>query len=162
LTDWGEIVRLHGPAAYETAWRILGNTADVEDAVQESLLEAFRLHARQPVIYRWSALLRRIASFRALDILRKRRHTETLLEEPHGNGNHEPPDLAMQREQIERLRRAVADLPNREACVFTLRYFGEMSNTEIAAELEISTGAVAVALHKSRARIREALTEVER
>jgi RNA polymerase sigma-70 factor (ECF subfamily) len=161
LTDWGEIVRLYGPAAYETAWRILGNTADVEDAVQESLLEVFRLHARQQVIHRWPALLRRIAAFRALDILRKRKNGEPLAAEPADNGHHEPPDVAIRREQIERLRRQVAQLPPREAAVFSLRYFGELSNTEIAAELEISTGAVAVALHKSRARIREALAEVE-
>jgi RNA polymerase sigma-70 factor (ECF subfamily) len=161
LTDWGEIVRLHGPAAYETAWRILGNAADVEDAVQDSLLEAFRMQQRQQVVVRWSGLLRRIVAYRALDILRKRKGGEPLSAEPLDNGNHEPPELASRREQIEQLRRQVALLPPREATVFTLRYFGELTNLEIAAELEISAGAVAVALHKSREKIREAFAEVE-
>lgn len=161
MTDWGEIVRLHGPAAYETAWRILGNSADVEDALQEALLEAFRMHQRRQVVVRWSGLLRRIVAYRSLDILRKRKGGEPLTAEPHDNGKGEPSSLAIRREQIERLRRQVALLPPREATVFTLRYFGEMSNLEIAAELDITAGAVAVALHKSREKIREAFAETE-
>ena len=69
----------------------------------------------------------------------------------------QPERAAIERELAERLRAAVAQLPDREASVFSLRYFGEMSNTEIAETLEISADAVGVALHKARAKLKEAL-----
>ena len=66
MPDWDGIVREHGPMAFRTAWRILGHAADTEDVVQESLLEAFEVHHAQTVS-NWGGLLRRIATYRALD-----------------------------------------------------------------------------------------------
>jgi RNA polymerase sigma factor (sigma-70 family) len=51
----------------------------------------------------------------------------------------------------------LAHLPRREAEVFSLRYFGDLANPEIAEALGLTTGAVAVALHKARVRLQEAL-----
>ena len=50
-------------------------------------------------------------------------------------------------------------MPAREAKVFSLRYFGELTNPEIAAALEIPAGAVAVALHKARLHLQALLKE---
>ncbi len=72
MIDWQMIVREHGPPAYETAWRILGNAADTDDAVQEAMLDAVQL-ARKRTIDNWGGMLRRLAACRALDLLRKRR-----------------------------------------------------------------------------------------
>jgi DNA-directed RNA polymerase specialized sigma24 family protein len=55
------------------------------------------------------------------------------------------------------LQWAVAELSDREASVFSLRYFGEMANGEIARTLGNSTDAVGVALHKARRRLDELL-----
>jgi len=65
--------------------------------------------------------------------------------------------VALQRELADRLRWAVAELPDREAGVFSLHYFGEMTNSDIAETLGISTDAVGVALHKARKRLKELL-----
>jgi RNA polymerase sigma factor (sigma-70 family) len=62
-----------------------------------------------------------------------------------------PDQLAEARELADWLRNAVALLPARQAEVFSLRYFGELSNAEIAATLNITSEAVAMALHKARA-----------
>lgn len=158
MPDWDGIVREHGPMAFRTAWRILGHAADTEDVVQESLLEAFEVHTAQTVA-NWGGLLRRIATYRALDALRRRR-PETfdagLLADPGA-----PPDAAaIEHELHERLRAAIAGLPPREGEVFSLRYFGEMTNAEIAETLGIPAGAVAVALHKARGKL-EALLMTE-
>jgi DNA-directed RNA polymerase specialized sigma24 family protein len=58
--------------AFDVAWRLLGHAADTEDVVQEALLDAFRLRSRQPVD-QWGALVRHLATRRAIDRLRKRR-----------------------------------------------------------------------------------------
>jgi RNA polymerase sigma-70 factor, ECF subfamily len=151
LIDWEKIVREHGRPAYQTAWRILGNAADTDDAVQEAMLDALRL-ARQQKIDNWSGLLRRLTACRALDLLRKR-WPRRLEEEPNASPMVEPSAVAVGNELARRLRVSLAELAPREAEVFALRYFGELSNAEIAATLDVKLGAVAVALHKARTRL---------
>jgi RNA polymerase sigma-70 factor (ECF subfamily) len=156
LTDWAAIVREHGPLAFATAWRILGHAGDTEDAVQEAFLDALRLHRQEPV-ENWGAVLRRLASCRALDVLRKRRQVTVLATEPRAPASAQPEVVAVAAEGAVLLRRALAQLPAREAEVFALRYFGDLANPDIAALLDISTGAVAVALHKARVQLRDLL-----
>ena len=64
-----------------------------------------------------------------------------------------PFDDAVRRELAEHLRSAIAALPEREGAVFALRYFDHLSNPEIAEVLGVSTGAVAAAIHKVRAKL---------
>ena len=157
--DWESIVRTHTPLAFDVAWRLLGHAADTEDVVQEVLLDAFRLRSRQPV-GQWGALVRNLATRRAIDRLRKRR-TATLVSletfEVIAPESEQPEFVAAERELAERLRWAIAELSDREASVFSLHYFGEMANGEIARTLRISADAVGVALHKARKRLKELL-----
>jgi RNA polymerase sigma-70 factor (ECF subfamily) len=53
----------------------------------------------------------------------------------------------------------VAQLPPREAAVFCLRYFEDLSYQDIASTLNIRLGAAATALHKARARLEGLLAE---
>jgi len=157
--DWESIVRTHTPLAFDVAWRLLGHAADTEDVVQDALLDAFRLRAGQPVD-NWGALVRQLATRRAIDRLRKRRTTSLV---PPGTfevtapESEQPESVAAERELADRFRWAIAELSDREASVFSLRYFGEMANSEIARTLGISTDAVGVALHKARKRLKELL-----
>ena len=136
--------------AFAAAWRVLGHAGDAEDAVQEALMSAFHLHRSQSVAS-WGALLRRLATCRALDLLRKRRRTEPLSQRAAAPATLEPQAIAVASELAQRLRQALLELPPREGEVFSLRYFGEMSNAEIAETLKIRVQAVAVALHRARA-----------
>ena len=146
--------------AFAAAWRVLGHAGDAEDAVQEALLDAFHLHRSQHVAS-WGALLRRLATCRALDLLRKRRPAEPLSLQAAATSAAEPPAVAVASELTQRLREALLRLPPREAEVFSLRYFGELTNEEIAEELKMTTGAVGVALHKARVRLKELLETEE-
>lgn len=162
MDDWPRIVREHGPMAYETAWRVLGDAADAEDAVQDAFVDALRLHGRE-VVGNWGALLRHLAGRRAIDLLRRRRGGphERIDADPPAPPSSRPDAAAEAAEVADRLRQALAALPGREAEVFSLRYFGDLSNVDIAAALTITPGAVAVALHKARARL-AAVLEPER
>jgi RNA polymerase sigma-70 factor, ECF subfamily len=149
--DWVTIVRQFGPLAFQTAWRILGHIQDTEDAVQDALLEALRTYRRQSVV-NWGGLLRTAATHRALDRLRKRRKLSVLPADapaPHAD----PAGIVAARELADWLRSVLAELPDRQAEVFSLRYFAELTNPEIGEALGISAEAVAVALHKARANI---------
>jgi RNA polymerase sigma-70 factor, ECF subfamily len=161
LADWESIVRAHGPMAFDTAWRLLGHVADTEDVVQQALFDAFRLNGQQPV-GNWGGLLRRLAVRRAIDRLRERRTVlpppcEPLAFEPASRESEQPEAVAIERELAARLRLAVAALPDREASVFSLHFFGDMLNSDIAETLGISRDAVGVALHKARKRLKELL-----
>jgi RNA polymerase sigma-70 factor (ECF subfamily) len=151
VTDWDRIVREHGPMVFGTAWRILGNAADAEDVVQDVFLQVHQM-VRTRLVRSWAGLLRRLAACRALDRLRQRRPSVPLdgLSLAGGDG---PEEVAAGRELAARLRRAVSGLPPREAEVFCLRYYEDLSYQEIAAVLGVRPGAVGVALHKARTRL---------
>ena len=159
MTDWFSLVREHTPMAFKTAWRILGHLQDTEDVVQEALLEVFRAHHRGEV-RNWGGFVRVAATCRALDRLRRRRPDETLPENVPSPGNESPDRMSEAKELAEWLRKAVAELAPRQAEVFSLSYFGELSNAEIAAALNITNEAVAVALHKARASIASKHTQL--
>jgi RNA polymerase sigma-70 factor (ECF subfamily) len=158
VTDWDRVVREHGPMVYAAAWRILANAADCEDVVQEVFLQAHQLHQGEPV-RRWAGLLRRLATCRALDRLRQRRQTRRLDGVSLTSDLPAPDAVLLGKELAQRLREAIGRLPPREASVFCLRYFEDLSYLEIAEALRIRAGAVAVALHKARARLEASLLE---
>jgi RNA polymerase sigma-70 factor (ECF subfamily) len=135
--------------AFEAAWRVLGHAQDTEDAVQDALVDALQLY-RRDTVRNWGGLLRQLATRRALDRLRRRRPELPVESEPASPVSGQPEQLAAARELAVELRRAVADLPDRQAGVFSLRYFAELTNPEIATVLGISVEAVGVALSRAR------------
>jgi RNA polymerase sigma-70 factor (ECF subfamily) len=158
VSEWDGIVREHGPMVFRTAWRILGHVADTEDVVQEVFLEALRLRRSGPV-RNWGGLLRRLATFRAVDCLRQRKATVPLDSLTLTAAEEGPEAAAIGRELADRLRQAVAQLSEQEAAVFCLRYFEDLSYRIIATTLNVSSGAVATALHKARVKLESLLTE---
>ncbi len=161
MMDWDQLVREHAALVFGTAWRILGHAADTEDVVQEVFLQVYEMRGRQPVRH-WPALLRRLAACRALDRLRRRKNVVPLNGLSLHSSEREPEAAAIEHEIAQRLREALTQLSDREASVFCLRYFEELSNPQIAETLDISTGAVGVALHKARARLETLLAPVAR
>src|SRR6516165_7568288 len=106
VTDWERIVREHGPRAFGTAWRILGHAADAEDVVQEVFLQAFQVQQEERVRC-WEALLRRLATCRALDRLRQRRASVPLEGLALVNPSDDPEAVAVEHELADRLREAL-------------------------------------------------------
>jgi RNA polymerase sigma-70 factor (ECF subfamily) len=158
VNDWNGIVRTHGPTVFGLAWRILGHAADAEDVVQDVFLQAHQLQRTQRVRC-WPAFLRRLTACRALDRLRTRRTTLPLDGLALYSPEQEPDAVLLGRELAERLRDSLAQLPPREASVFCLRYFEELSYQQIAEALQIQVGAVSAALHKARGRLETLLLE---
>ncbi len=150
--DWDALVDELGPMAVRISWRILGHASDVEDNVQDVFLEAYRIHRREKVTH-WKGLVRRLATIGALGRLRRRRKTVPL-EDVSATANGNSPDQhVIQRELEAKLRAEVAGLPEREAAVFTLRYFEGLSLAEIAESLGVKYQAAATALSRARAKL---------
>lgn len=158
VNDWDTLVREHGPTVFGAAWRILGHVADTEDVVQDVFLEVHRIWQNRPV-RNWGGLLRRLSACRALDRVRQRKSLVPLDGLSLTEYTPGPEETAIGAELADRLRAALAQLPEREGTVFALRYFEDMPYHQIAETLEITGGAVATALHKARAKLEALLTE---
>ncbi len=154
MTTWNDIVHVHGPPTYRTAWRILGHTQDCEDVLQEAFIEAHKMFVAGK-IGNPQAFLNRLVTFRALDALRRRKTLSSVDPSTFVDGSLGPPEKVIEHEDDMRLRAIVAELPPRQAAVFCMTHFEELSHEEIADSLEISSNAVAMALHKARATLRK-------
>jgi RNA polymerase sigma-70 factor (ECF subfamily) len=152
VVDWDALVEEHGPLVVGISWRILGNAADVEDNVQEVFLSAWRVHASQKVGH-WRGLLRRLATTSAVARLRRRRQHASIDDVAPESGGQLPEEQAIEKELDETLRRAVAELPEREAAVFTLKFFEQLDLREISQTLEIGYSAAAKALSRGRSKL---------
>ncbi|MEN6557841.1 MAG: sigma-70 family RNA polymerase sigma factor [Thermoguttaceae bacterium] len=161
MADWEMVVSQHAAAIRRTAYRLVGNHADVWDCVQETFLEAVKIDRREPV-RNWSALLRHLATVRALDLLRRRSrqrrrcHSEVdpaqvVSRAASPSGHAEANELA------DRLRAAVGQLPRRQAEVFCLICFEQMTTEEVAERMNISPTATRMLLSRARRRIQRLL-----
>ena len=155
-------IQQNGSSLYRVAWRILRHAEEVDDVLQDVILEAMEF-SRRETVKSWPGLLKRLTVCRSLDRLRKRRPIESFDEgdlrtSRVNQRNGSPVDNAIGRELASRLRNVISKLPARQAEVFSLRYFDDCDNQEIASTLRISSAAVATALRKSRLKISELLS----
>ncbi|MBI4578752.1 MAG: sigma-70 family RNA polymerase sigma factor [Planctomycetes bacterium] len=160
MEDWADIVRQHSPAVWKTAYRLLGNHADAADCAQDTFVTALE-YARRRTVRQWPALLRRIATCRALDQLRERFRRGTQGDvagcENLASGSPDPVQHAEAGELAELLRRLLPQIPEKQAEVFALRQLEELTYEEIAGQLGIDVNAVGVLLHRARGRLAELL-----
>jgi len=161
MTSWPALVDAHAGLVWQTIRRLLTHESDAADCFQETFLAAFEAHRSGPVRH-WPAYLIQVATHQAIDRLRRRtreqRHIDFV---PDFNGiagtSAPPPALAEERELAERLRRAVAALPEDQAAVFWMTSFEPLSRAEIAAALGLTANHVGVLLHRARRALDTAL-----
>ena len=159
MIDWQLIIKEHGSAVWQTAYRLLGNDADAADCFQETFVSALQFCRRQRV-RNFSALLTRLATARAIDQLRRRfrqSRSETVPADWTAlqSTNPSPAQQAQNKELTDGLRKSLSKLPPPEAQAFCLRYLNDMSYRQIANELGIKANAAGVLLHRARAKLRE-------
>jgi RNA polymerase sigma-70 factor, ECF subfamily len=120
--------------------------------VQDVLFQTYQLGQTQR-IRNLGGLLRRLATLGALARLRRRRKDLSLDEVASPTSSERPEHGVVTHELEEQLRNAVAKLPKREAAVFSLRYFEDLSLEEIALSLDIKYSAAGVALSRARSKL---------
>jgi len=164
-----ELVRPYERRVYSTAFAILRNEADAEDAAQEALLKAFK-HIRQfRAEARFSTWLIQIVVNEARMRLRRVRADliEPIDDRTSEEGNYTPRDFAdwreipsetAERNEIrERLLAALASLGEKYREVFVLRDVQHLSIDETAKALGITTASVKTRLLRARLMLRDLL-----
>ncbi len=161
MPNWDEVVREHGPPIYRSAWKILRQAEDCEDCVQEVFIEAHKLYLVGTVTH-WRTFLTRMVTFRALDLLRRRRKSTALDELQLLDASIAPEAAIAEAEEISLVRELIAELPQQQAAVFCLVHLEEMPHSEIANTLHITTNAVRISLHKARATLRQLVNKSQK
>jgi RNA polymerase sigma-70 factor, ECF subfamily len=165
MTDWKTIVDQHSQLVWATVFRLVGNHADASDCLQETFLDAVKAARKEPV-RDWSALLRHLATARALDLLRvrcrNRSRTDAMADPALLIGREPGPEQMAEADELaERLRAALVQLPRNQAEVFCLNCLESLTYSEIGERLQMTTSAVGVLLHRARGRLRELLMPVD-
>jgi len=152
--------RRHVPVMLALARRVLGNAAEAEDVVQESMLRVWTHAPRWQPLALFRTWLTRVVVNLCLD--RKRRAPWVELEAA-GEIVDPTPGAGEQTERNERDRLvadAIAKLPARQRAAIMLTYGDGMSNGQVAEILGTSVSAVETLLVRGKQNLRRALDSV--
>ena len=167
---YDELVRTYHASIYQVAYRMLGDTADASDVVQEIFLKVFR-HiggfkgeaALKTWIFRiaFSEILNRLRWWKR----RRRSSTVSIDEPPNGNGNGyhladskpTPAEVLESKEQENAIQQALRKLSSDHRSIIVLRDIEGFSYAEIAEVLGVSAGTVKSRLARARGDLKKSL-----
>ena len=157
-----EAVREHQDELFGVALRIVGDRDAALDATSRALLKAFRAWDRYDQARPVRHWLLRIAANEAISIGRERsrdRSRRSSLDDAAvvADPGPAPDEGALAREDRDRVRHAVAALPELYRVPVVLRYFSDLSIEEIAAVVGRPASTVGVQLLRARGMLREIL-----
>jgi RNA polymerase sigma-70 factor (ECF subfamily) len=163
-----ELVQTHQDRVYNTALGIVQNAEDAEDVAQEVFIQVYRAIHNFKGESKLSTWLYRIATTRALDLLRSRKSKKrfgmlTRLFGEEGEPNVEVPDfhhpgVALdQKEKAARLFKAISQLPENQKTAFTLHKMEDLSYQEVADVMKTSVAAVESLMHRAKQNLRKLL-----
>ncbi|MFT3882969.1 MAG: RNA polymerase sigma factor [Gemmatales bacterium] len=161
MTDWSLLVKQHGPLVWQTVYRLLNHDADAADCFQKVFLSAIQLEKKE-AIQHWPALLKRLATTRALDQLRNRYRRQQRLQPLDASPTvdvrlHDPSEYAFAGELADELRQALSELEPIAAEIFYLASFEGWSYEEIAGQWGMTSNHVGVLISRTKAALRKKL-----
>ena len=145
-----ELFQAHGPAVMRRALRLLGNTADAEEATQEIFIRALRGANAFEGRAQATTWLYRITTNHCLNLIRDRARRTQLDEERLPDPKDESHDGRAPADQIALLRRVMAAADPREAQAAIYVYVDGASHEEAAELLEVSKRTVGNLLERFR------------
>jgi RNA polymerase sigma-70 factor (ECF subfamily) len=160
--------RLSGPL-YSLALKILGDTSDAQDALQEVFVQiwsrAGTYDPEKSSVFSWAVLLTRS---RAIDRLRARdRRLRVVVASATDQGKvaeatnasmvESAADTAERSDEASRVRYGLNNLPSEQRQAIDLAFFGHLTHHEIAAQLGQPLGTVKARIRRGLLRLREQL-----
>jgi RNA polymerase sigma-70 factor, ECF subfamily len=154
---FGDIVRLHQQAVFNTAYHVLGNVHDAEDAAQEAFIRAYRFFDRYDLDRPLAPWLKRIVVNVCMNRIETQKPDSTLDEETTPLPDPGPELQTLSRVRDETIRYELNRLPPRYRLVIELRHFQDLTYEEIAKELKRPMGDVKSDLFRARKLLAERL-----
>ncbi|MFZ4813476.1 MAG: sigma-70 family RNA polymerase sigma factor [Phototrophicaceae bacterium] len=163
---FAELVYAHQDAVYNLCYRMLGTTAEAEDATQEAFLRAYINLARYDTGRSFKTWVMSIASNHCIDRIRRRRMQLLSLDEPLSNDDQLalsskddlPETFALRRETESEIQALLDELQPDYRAAVVLRYWYDYSYTEIADALNTSESAIKSRLFRARQMLADRLS----
>jgi RNA polymerase sigma-70 factor (ECF subfamily) len=154
-----EIYQILYKPMYNTSLRILNNTAEAEDIMQEAFLDAFGKIGHYRGEGSFAGWLRKIVVNHSIDALKKRRQ-----EIPFENLNFDIADSNNVDEdttvyQVEEIKKAMMRLPEEHRVIISLFLFEGYDHEEISEILNISNNASRTRYSRARQKLLQFLCE---
>jgi RNA polymerase sigma-70 factor (ECF subfamily) len=168
---FGELVRRYQDRVYATVYRMVGNTEDAQDAVQEAFLHAYQSLESFKGGSQFFTWLYRIAVNTAISQRRKRRVLLRIDPGKEGAGENEPLDASEQsrpshsleqEEQARQVRQALDRLSPEHRAVLVLKEMEGHRYESMARILGVPVGTVRSRLHRARLELRQVLEQAEK
>lgn len=163
---WEEIVDRYGDRIYNLACRFSCDSAEAEDLTQDVFLKLFsqlRQYRGDVPLLAWALRLSRNLCIDHYRHHRTRLKSETVSDEVlrHHPGGPDPARRAEHRDELRRVERALAALPESLAEVLVLRDLQQLSYDEVAAVVEVPVGTVKSRLNRARRELVDRLAVAE-
>jgi RNA polymerase sigma-70 factor (ECF subfamily) len=155
LKDWFEKKVIENQRLfYAIAYQVLGDAHEAEDAVQAAVCKAWSSLAElndPQALVGWVA---KITRHTAIDARRRKRERATEDEELAAlDPGATDPNVAEQADERAVMRGLIAQLPDNQAIVVTLRFYEGLDGPAIARRLGMTDNAVRVRLHRALERL---------
>jgi RNA polymerase sigma-70 factor (ECF subfamily) len=150
----------YGTEVFRLARYLLQNEEDARDAAADVFLRLYSARDKIP-LEGFRPWLMRGTYNHCQDVLRRRSTLRRLLPKifqgQRGSGIRDPELMAVEADERAEVRRAVSELPEIDRMVVVLRYYHQLSYTEISQTLDIPEATVGTRLHRARERLKARL-----
>ena len=153
-----ELYRLYNAAMYNTTLRIVGDSDDAEDVMQEAFLKAFTKLDSYRGEVSIGAWLKRIVINKALDFLRLKKEKLSLEDAGEiGEIVDEPGDTGDVEYKAEEIKKAIDKLPEGYRIVLSLILLEGYDHEEVSGILNISNATSRTQYHRAKKKLIELL-----
>jgi RNA polymerase sigma-70 factor (ECF subfamily) len=157
-----ELYKKYAKAMYNTSFRILKDSAEAEDAMQEGFLKAFRHIGTYSGTVSFGAWLKKIIINTSLDLLKKKRPDFGTIEDFKNIAVVEEDDAVPDIEyNLEKIKKALELLPDGYRVVFSLYFLEGYDHDEIAEITGISPSTSRSQLARARKKLLELISTIK-
>jgi RNA polymerase sigma-70 factor (ECF subfamily) len=160
LGAFEQLVLRYQERAWRLAWRMLGDTAEVQDVVQDAFLKIFRSASRYRPTASFRTYLFRIVARLCFDVRSRKKPDYGDPLPDFADPTATPEEILREAERSATIGRALASLSPRHRAAVLLRHDEGLSYREIAAILEISEKSVDSLLQRARQSLRLLLKDL--
>ena len=155
------LASLCGSDVYRLALYIFHKEDEARDAAADIFARLYATPEKIP-LENFRAWLMRVTYNHCLDNLRRRKTLNRLLPkiyERQARLEQSPEEAVVEAGEQAEVRQAVANLPEQERVIVFLRYYQQLSYTEISSVLGVPEATVGTRLHRAREKLRKRLSD---
>ena len=155
---FAELVRLHRMRVLRTAFGVLGSQEEAEDVAQDVFIKVWHSLKDFQLDTSFGSWVYRITVNTSIDVLRHRKE-EVGMDVEYSSPAARPEEEVIRHTNQQRVRQAIAQLPESARTTLTLREFEQLSYKEISEVLQIPIGTVMSRLNYARQSLKKLLSE---